>query len=101
MTFSPRFLEPHERAANAAVLEHERLHFVHGTPSRSAQRVVDLLRIRFAARRLHDLADEEAEHLLLTGAELLDLRRIRGDDFRDELVDARRSPRSARARASR
>src|SRR6186997_553842 len=54
-----------------------------------AQRLVDLLRVRFAARRFHDLADEEAEHLLLAGAELLDLRGIRRDDVRDELVDAR------------
>src|SRR5689334_6705869 len=54
-----------------------------------AQRVVDLLRIRLAARRFHDLADEEAEHLLLAGAELLDLRRVRSDDVGNELVDAR------------
>src|SRR5262245_50795755 len=54
-----------------------------------AQRLVDLLRVRFAARRFHDLADEEAEHLLLAGAELLDLRGVRRDDLGDELVDAR------------
>ena len=53
-----------------------------------AQRFVDLLRVRFAARRFHDLTYQEAEHLLLAGAELLDLRGIGGDDLGDELVDA-------------
>ena len=54
-----------------------------------AQGLVDLLGIRLAARGLHDLTDEEAEHLLLAGAELLNLFGIRRDDLGDELVDAR------------
>src|SRR5690349_2778874 len=58
-------------------------------PELLAQRLVDLLRVRFAARRFHDLADEEAEHLLFAGAKLLDLRGIRRNDVGDELVDAR------------
>src|SRR5690606_33064496 len=52
-----------------------------------AESLVDLLRIRLAARRLHHLPDEKAEHLRLAVAVLLHLLRIRGDHIVGERLD--------------
>src|SRR5690606_40837099 len=52
-----------------------------------AESLIDLLRIRLAARRLHDLPDEEAEHLRLAVAVLLHLLGICRHDVVDERFD--------------
>src|ERR1700749_3500561 len=51
------------------------------------QQLVELRRIGFAARRLHHLADEESEELVLAGAVLGELRRV----LRHDLLDRTRN----------
>ena len=50
-----------------------------GRGQRRPDELADELGVGFALGGLHDLADEEAGDLLLAGAELLDLRRVRGE----------------------
>src|SRR6185437_4523746 len=52
-----------------------------------AQSLIEQRRIGLALRRLHDLADEEAEQLLLAAAILGDLVRLRRHDRGDRRVD--------------
>src|SRR5690606_36488669 len=51
------------------------------------QELVHLRRIGLAAGRLHDLADEVAEELLLAGAVLLELLRVLREHLVDRLLD--------------
>src|SRR5690606_38185814 len=56
-------------------------------------------RVGFALRELHDLADEETQHLFLAGAVLLHLGRILADDAVHERLDGRRIADLAQAAA--
>src|SRR5205814_9526634 len=57
------------------------------SPERRPEQLLDHLRVRLAARRLHHLADQEAEHPLLARPDLRDLRGMPGDHLRDRRVE--------------